>query len=54
MKTHYKRNGAIHKGKSHKMKDGNLHTGTSHTAKSEKLFHLKELSKTTQSKIKKT
>jgi len=50
---YYKRDGAIHKGKTHKMKDGILHTGTSHTAKSVKLFHLKDLSKTVQNKLKK-
>jgi len=51
---HYKRDGTLYKGKRHKMKDGTLHTGTSHTDKSIKLFHLKELSKTAQNKIKKT
>jgi len=53
MKTHYKRNGTIYNGKSHKMKDGTLHSGASHTSKSVKLFHLKDLSKTVQKKIKK-
>ena len=51
---HYLKNGTEFKGKTHKMKDGVLHTGGTHTAKSVKLFHLKELSKTAQSKIKKT
>jgi len=48
---HYKKNGTIHKGKTHKMQ-GEVHTGASHSAKSVKLFHLKELSKTIQKKIK--
>ena len=49
---HYTEDGE-YKGKTHKMKDGILHTGTSHTAKSVKLFHLKDLSKTVQNKLKK-
>ena len=36
-----------------KMKNGDLHSGGNHTAKSVKLFHLKDLSKTVQNKIKK-
>jgi hypothetical protein len=51
--AHYKKNGTLYKGKSHKMKNGALHSGGSHTAKSVKLFHLKELSKTVQNKLKK-
>jgi len=51
--AHYKKNGTLYKGKSHKMKNGDLHSGSNHTAKSVKLFHLKDLSKTVQNKIKK-
>ena len=53
MKTNYKRDGTVYKGKSHKMKDGTLHSGNTHTSKSVKLFHLKELSKSVQNKLKK-
>tara|TARA_Y100001978_G_scaffold60715_1_gene54675 strand:- start:3469 stop:3642 length:174 start_codon:yes stop_codon:yes gene_type:complete len=45
---HYLRNGTEHKGSMHKMADGTLHTGVRHTAKSKKLFHFRELSKTAQ------
>jgi hypothetical protein len=51
--AHYKKDGTLYKGKSHKMKNGDLHSGSTHTAKSVKLFHLKELSKAVQKKIKK-
>jgi len=49
---HYKRNGSLHKGSTHKMSDGTLHTNKAHTRTSVQLFHLKELSKTAQAKIK--
>ena len=50
---HYKKMGTLYKGKSHKMENGDLHTGVNHTANSVKLFHLKDLSKTVQNKLKK-
>tara|TARA_R110000751_G_scaffold13832_2_gene45875 strand:+ start:498 stop:944 length:447 start_codon:yes stop_codon:yes gene_type:complete len=50
---HYKKDGTEHKGGSHKMPDGSLHTGKAHSKTSVKLFHLKDLSKTVQAKLKK-
>ncbi len=47
---HYKRDGTAHNGGSHKMPNGELHSGAKHTAKSVKLFHFKDLSKTAQTK----
>ena len=44
--------GAGGMGQYHKMKDGTLHSGATHTAKSKKLFHYNELSKTAQKKAK--
>jgi hypothetical protein len=49
---HYKRDGTEHKGTSHKMPNGDLHTNKSHTKTSVKLFHLKDLSKKAQQKLK--
>lgn len=49
---HYFKSGRLHKGKMHKMPDGSLHSGEKHTARSQKLFHLNELPKTVQKKIK--
>ena len=51
--NHYFRDGTIHKGGTHKMPDGSLHSGAKHTKNSKKLFHIKELSKTVKSKLKK-
>ncbi len=50
---HYRRDGTLHKGGSHKMPNGELHSGAKHTAKSVKLFHFKDLSKTAQTKARK-
>ena len=47
---HYKRNGTLHKGGTHKMPDGSLHSGKTHGKTSVRLFHLKELSNTSQKK----
>jgi len=51
--NHYFRDGTIYKGGTHKMPDGSLHSGAKHTKNSKKLFHMKELSKTVKSKLKK-
>jgi len=50
---HYRRDGTLHKGGSHKMPNVELHSGAKHTAKSVKLFHFKDLSKTAQTKARK-
>ena len=50
--SHYTRSGKLHSGEMHKMKDGTLHTGKSHTKSSVQLFHLGELSKSVQKRIK--
>ena len=47
---HYKRDGTEWQGGSHKMPNGDLHSGKTHGKTSQKLFHLKELSKTAQKK----
>jgi len=49
---HYLKDGKEWKGDTHKMKDGTVHTGKTHTKTSKPLFHMKELSKTVQKKIK--
>jgi hypothetical protein len=45
---HYFRDGTEHKGGMHKMADGTLHSKNS-----KKLFHMNELSKTSQAKARK-
>ena len=51
--THYKKDGSIFKGKgTHKM-SGQIHSGKSHTKASVRLYHLKELPKLVQKKLKK-
>jgi|TARA_E500000318_G_scaffold80242_1_gene75364 hypothetical protein len=49
---HYTRDGKVHKGGTHKMPNGNLHSGVRHSKTSKRLYHLKDLSKTVQAKIK--
>ena len=49
----YTKSGTLFKGKTHKMADGSLHTGSAHTKSSKKLFHLKDLSATVKTKLKK-
>ena len=51
---HYKKDGKLHTGSSHKMPDGSLHSGLKHTASSVKLYHLKDLSKTSKLKVKRS
>lgn len=48
---HYKKDGTEHTGSSHKMPNGTLHTNLKHSKTSVKLFHLKDLSKTAQNKV---
>jgi|TARA_R110000823_G_scaffold191165_1_gene322757 hypothetical protein len=50
---HYFKEGTEHKGGSHKMPDGSSHSGKTHNKSSKKLFHMKDLSKTVQNKLKK-
>jgi hypothetical protein len=52
--NHYSRDGTVHRGGVHKMANGDIHTGARHTAKSKKLFHFSELSKTAQTKARKS
>jgi len=49
---HYFKDGKEFKGSNHKMKDGTVHSGKTHTKTSKPLFHMKELSKVVQKKIK--
>jgi len=49
---HFKRDGTAWKGGSHKMANGQLHSGKTHGENSQRLYHLKELSKTAQKKAK--
>ena len=49
---HYFRDGTEHKGGMHRMANGKLHSGKTHTALSKLLFHMRELSKTAQTKAK--
>jgi len=49
---HYFKDGTLYKGGMHKMPNGKLHSGKTHTKSSKRLFHLDELSKTTQAKVK--
>lgn len=51
---HYKKDGTLYKGKeTHKDDKGRLMTGKTHTKSSVDLFHLNELPKKIQEKIKK-
>lgn len=50
---HYFKDGREHKGGVHKMPDGSLHSGAKHSSASKPLFHMKDLSKTAQAKVKK-
>jgi hypothetical protein len=51
---HYKKNGSVYKGKNvHKDTSGKLMSGKNHTKTSVYLYHLKELPKKVQDKIKK-
>ena len=49
---HYFRDGTEHKGGMHRMANGKLHSGKTHTSSSKPLFHMRELSKTAQTKAK--
>ena len=49
----YFKDGTLHTGGMHKMPNGELHSGKTHTKTSKRLYHLKELSKTVQAKLKK-
>ena len=49
---HYFKSGRLHKGEYHKMPNGQLHSGKTHTASSQRLYHLNELPKLVQKKIK--
>lgn len=50
---HYKKDGTLYKGTgTHKDEKGQLMTGKTHTKSSVNLFHLKELPKKVQEKIK--
>ena len=49
---HYTKRGRLHTGGTHKMPNGDIHSGKKHTKNSEKLFHLKDLTKTVQAQIK--
>ena len=46
----YKKDGTEWKGNTHKMPNGQLHTGKTHGKTSQRLYHLKELSKKAQKK----
>tara|TARA_R100001369_G_scaffold72496_1_gene100828 strand:- start:609 stop:782 length:174 start_codon:yes stop_codon:yes gene_type:complete len=50
---HYFKNGKEHKGSTHKMPNGSTHSGKTHNKNSKPVVHLKDLSKTIQSKLKK-
>tara|TARA_R100001129_G_scaffold180814_1_gene159286 strand:+ start:728 stop:904 length:177 start_codon:yes stop_codon:yes gene_type:complete len=49
---HYFKSGRKHSGGMHKMPNGDMHSGKTHTRTSQKLFHLNELPKNIQKKIK--
>tara|TARA_R110000772_G_scaffold135947_2_gene244527 strand:- start:793 stop:966 length:174 start_codon:yes stop_codon:yes gene_type:complete len=52
--AHYKKDGTLYKGTgTHKDAKGNLMSGKTHTSASKNLFHMKELSKALQTKLKK-
>jgi hypothetical protein len=48
--NHYFKDGKTHRGGTHKHPDGTVMTGKTMSAKSAKLFHYKDLSKTAQKK----
>lgn len=51
--SHYKKDGTLYKSEAtHKDAKGQLMTGKTHTKSSVNLFHLKELSKKVQDKVK--
>ena len=50
---HYDKKGTLMSGPTHKMPDGSLHSGKTHTKSSVPVFHLKDLPKAIQAKIKK-
>ena len=47
---HYKKDGTEWTGNTHKMPNGQLHTGKTHGKTSQRLYHLKELSKEARKK----
>ena len=49
---HYFKSGRLHTGKMHKMPNGELHSCKTQTASIQKLYHLNELPKMIQKKIK--
>ena len=49
---HYTKSGKLHSGAYHKMPDGSLHSGKTHTKSSVPLFHMNELSKSVQKRVK--
>jgi len=49
---HYTREGKEWKGQSHKMPNGQIHTGKTHGKTSQRLYHLKDLPKSIQRKMK--
>ena len=52
--AHYKKDGTLYKGKgTHKDAEGKLMSGKTHTSSSKYLFHMKELPKSVQAKLKK-
>tara|TARA_R100000995_G_scaffold21924_2_gene9252 strand:+ start:2352 stop:2531 length:180 start_codon:yes stop_codon:yes gene_type:complete len=51
---HYLKTGKEFKGKYHKMPNGQLHSGATHNKSSKRLFHYGELSKTSQSKARRS
>jgi hypothetical protein len=52
--AHYKKDGTIYKGKgTHKDAKGKLMSGKTHAASSKFLFHMEELPKAVQAKLKK-
>jgi hypothetical protein len=52
--AHYKKDGTLYKGTgTHKDSKGKLMSGKTHTSSSKHLFHMKELSKALQTKLKK-
>lgn len=50
---HYFKNGKKYNGGTHKMPNGSTHSGKTHNKNSKPVVHLKDLSKTTQARIKK-
>jgi len=50
---HYFKDGKLHTGGMHKMPNGQLHSGKTHGKNSKRLYHLNELSKKVQDKVRK-